>query len=179
MRARLVDWVLALIAGLAVAAITPETLFPGSRLIGFMATIVGAMVVMARVRSAPFSIPNSREERLPDGKVDIARVIGLVGEPNRVDPRFSRFLRLEQISSETPRGIPRELPIASRCPSLLGRIVVFSVFLDSDRNTWSPEEVARSHQAILRAGVWMERQAAPLECADERRGRRYLFRCPR
>jgi hypothetical protein len=159
MRARLVGWGLAVIAGLTVAMMTPETLFPGSRLFALMATIFLAWIVSRGVIQPGASTPRPRDERFPDGKVEIAGMVGFLGEPNPTDPRFSRFLGLEPPSGDKPRGVPRETRIANRCPSLLGRIVIFSVFLDRDRSIWSADEIARSHQAILRAGVWMEQQA--------------------
>ena len=78
------------------------------------------------------------------------------GEPNPSDPRFRRFVALEPGRRVRDRSRDRG---PARSPPLLGRVVLFSVFIGRDGRPWSEAEIARAHAAMLRAGAWIEREA--------------------
>jgi hypothetical protein len=93
--------------------------------------------------------------RPADGHVDIAAVSGARGVRNAHDPRIQAFQSLESSDDGGPLRLPRtrdHLP-------LLGRVALVSVFLGRDGQPWSDLEIARAHDALLRAATWVEQQA--------------------
>ena len=106
-RARLVGWGLGLIAGLAVAAVIPESLFPGSRPPRIPVPLLLVSLVAGESPRTAINKTASEDERLPDGKVEIAKVEGMVGEPNPVDPRGPPVLFVSRKQSEiSPAAFP-------------------------------------------------------------------------
>lgn len=94
-----------------------------------------------------------RDRRLPDQRVELAAVPGVGSDPNVHDPRFRRFTRLDQATPVSSR------PAGSAAPALLGKVVVFSLFLGRFGRAWSDAEIAQVHSSLWRVGVWLERQA--------------------
>ncbi len=91
-----------------------------------------------------------------DGIVDVVPVDGVEGTDNPARPGFRRFVRLAD---------DRQQPSASgelspTNPTLLGRAVLISVFVGRDGGRWTDRELARAHEALERAGLWIEREAA-------------------
>ena len=87
-----------------------------------------------------------------DGEVEIVPIRGVRGQINPSDPKFQRFMEVE----------PDEARLRSRpqsTPPLRGRIAVLSIFIGSDGQAWSDEEIVRTHSSLIRAGVWIEREA--------------------
>jgi hypothetical protein len=80
---------------------------------------------------------------------------GVRSEPNPSDPRFHRFLAREP---DAPDSTDRDPRTQATLP-LLGRVVLISVFIGRDGQSWTDAEIARAHAALLRAGTWIEREA--------------------
>ena len=79
--------------------------------------------------------------------------------PNPVDPRFGVFLGLDvNDPTEGANSTPPRTDLR-RSPSLLGRVVIVSLFVGRDGRSWSGEEIAGAHNALLRASGWVEAQA--------------------
>src|SRR4051794_27580468 len=111
-------------------------------------------------RPSPRSRPSGTGEPA-DGRVELRPLAGVVAEPYPHDPRFRRFVALD------PSAAVPDRPAPSGPPPLLGRVAIFSVFLGQDGRAWSDDEIARAHDALIRAGGWLEREAmrwgAPLQ----------------
>jgi hypothetical protein len=165
MSARMIGWGLGFLAGLRVASAVPEALFPGVRLLTFGAVFLSIGLLgecLHRFRSGPpRDGPRLPSDRRPaDGRVEIAAPSGLKKMPNASDPRFGRFLALDpprSSGSEPPGEDPTVM--VRQSPPLLGKVVLFSVYIGRDGRPWTDEEVARSHEAIWRAGAWIEQEA--------------------
>jgi hypothetical protein len=170
-RARALCWILGLIGVVALLIafreseawreIAPLALFLGVALIALVAELV-ALGVPAPARRLP-STP--RDASPADGSVGIAPISGSCGDPNPGDPRFRRFTALGPIAG-SPSGTGtvtgarrRPGPTTRELPPLLGRVVMISVFLGRDGRGWSDREIARAHDALFRAGLWIEREA--------------------
>lgn len=125
------------------------------------AGLVGEILGLARAGriAVPTRLP--RDGRPADGVVGIAPMAGVRGEPNPSDPRFRRFVAASSLASPSIDDVPETRAI----PPLLGRVVVISVFIGRDRQPWSEPEIARAHDAMLRAVAWIEREAIRWEAA--------------
>ena len=159
MSARALLWMTGLAAGVALAAFIPEDVFPGVRPAAFGAVLLGfGLLAELGLRHAFGGAPavRPRDRRPADGRVDLARVSGVLGEPNAFDPRFRRFGGLDPDATAVPPGA---FDGATSSPPMLGRVTLFSLFIGRDGRTWTEEELARSHEALLRAGAWVEREA--------------------
>lgn len=97
--------------------------------------------------------------RLPDGVVDVVPMTGVEALANVVNPNYQRFVRL--IDGE--REPSKDSGLATMTPTLLGRIVVISVFVGRDGGTWTDFEIARSMEGLIRAGLWIEREGSRRE----------------
>jgi hypothetical protein len=91
-----------------------------------------------------------------DGRVEVVPIRGARGVANECDPRFSAFAGLDGSES----GYRETLLRRRSSPPLLGRVVIFSVFLGRDERSWTDREIAEAHAALLEAGRWIEREAA-------------------
>jgi hypothetical protein len=176
---RAAAWAIGFLTGVGLAAALPESLFPAVRPLAFAAALLGIGLLgecaeAARIRRAATVRASARDLRPADGRVDIARLPGLRSEPNPHDPRFERFLEVDPDWYPADQAGVRSAQDSSarRSPPLLGRVVIFSVYIGWDGRTWTGQEVARSHEALLRASAWLEGEArrwgAPvnLELAD-------------
>jgi hypothetical protein len=164
MRARIVLWSVGIVVGLALASAIPDSLFPGARLLAFVATILltaipGERWILPRLGGDRTAGASARDQRFPDGRVDISGMDRVTSEPNPFDPRFARFLGVTDSPGDRPSVPPRVPHALGRCPRLVGRVVIISIFLDRDRHAWSAQEIAQSHRAIIRAGEWVEQEA--------------------
>jgi hypothetical protein len=165
MSARVGFWIAGLIWGVALAAVLPEDLFPAARPVvagtTFLAIgLLGEIMQARRARAAYEVVCRAFDTRASDGRVDLARMDGVRGEANPVDPRFKRFREFE---TEIADPIERARSVAldgRRSPPLLGRVAIVSLFLGRDRRAWSDVEIAEAHCALERIGVWVEREAA-------------------
>ena len=104
--------------------------------------------------------PGPPEGAMPaDGIVDVVPVAGVEGVIHPLCPKFRRFVRLAEGAPEptTARGLS---PVN---PTLLGRAVLISVFVGRDGGRWTDHEIARCHEALERAGLWIEREAGRRE----------------
>jgi hypothetical protein len=108
---------------------------------------------MGFVVAAPRPFP---EARPADGAVGIAAMAEVRGEPNPRDLRFRRFVAREP--SPVDEGTARLEP-GRPAPPMLGRVVLISIFLGRDGKGWSDAEIAEAHDALRRAGGWIEREA--------------------
>jgi hypothetical protein len=117
------------------------------------ALVIGLIVEAARlVRDRPpRRVPT--DLRPADGQVGLARMVGVVAEPHGLDPRFQRFVALD------PNAPTPEVTITGGPAPLLGRVAIFSVFLGKNGRGWSDREIHWVHQALWRAGTWLEREA--------------------
>jgi hypothetical protein len=129
----------------------PMILFLAWGLLGLLGEVV------AFFRSIEFVVePRTLTHARPaDGEVGVARMAGVVGEPNPIDPQFRRFVGEDPAREVAPL---KDLD-ARRVPPLLGQVVWASVFLGRDGRSWSDEEIAWAHDSLRRAGVWIEREA--------------------
>ncbi len=159
MSPRLGFWLSGFVIACALAVRVSDEVFPGARVIVAGGTflligISGEIVSEIRVRRRPLP---TIDDRLADGRVEIARVRDVRSEPNRNDERFGRFLGLESKSESVDSKTTLE--IERVCPPLLGRIAIVSLFVGRDRRSWSERELADAHAVLLRAGEWIEREA--------------------
>ncbi len=99
----------------------------------------------------------SRDESPPDGIVEIIPVPTMPGQPNARDVRFRRLAPTADSGPPPPTG---QKPTSRSQPPLLGRVVVASLFLGRDGKGWTEEEVARTLEGVIRAGEWIEHEAA-------------------
>jgi len=131
-----------------------------------LALLVLAMTAMAGELSAIRSLRTRQGRFIPppgakpaDGVVEILPIAGIGSVANPVDPRFLRFNAIDRTSDLT-RPVRRVSPTR---PSLLGRVTLISVFVGRDGKAWTSEEIARGLEAIERAALWIEREAARQE----------------
>lgn len=159
MSKHLIGWPLAIAIGLTGAALLPESMPAVFRPLTLGLILgIGAIViefVIPAVRRPPESRERRPRDRRPaDGIVDIAPLPGFPSTPNAVDPRFGRFI------GPAALGEQPDTPRPGSIPQLLGRVVCVSVFIGRDGQRWSEQEIARSHTSLLKAGIWLEAQAA-------------------
>lgn len=103
---------------------------------------------------------DTRDNSPADGVVEVIPVLDTMGEPNPFDARFRRFIAIEPTEHVTRTGR------SSRAmPTLLGRVAFASLFLGRDGKDWSDQEIARTMEALIRAGEWIEREAMRLGAA--------------
>jgi hypothetical protein len=93
--------------------------------------------------------------RPADGLVDLVNLADVESLPCLVRPDVRRFVTLT--GEESPRS-PHQ-PINR---PLLGKIALVSVFVGKDGSSWLDEEIAKGHEAVERAAVWVEREAIRL-----------------
>lgn len=153
-----VFWGVGFLVGIAGATLVPVDLFPGVRPL-LLGVVFLAFGVFGEVRTRRWGfaiVRRLRDARPADGRVDLAVLSGACSEPNLRDPRFTQFVALEDLP-----GLANPPARVSRTsPPLLGRVVVVSLFLGKDGRSWPDAEIARAHEALTRAGVWLEREAA-------------------
>jgi hypothetical protein len=152
-----VFWGAGFLLGIAGAAIISEDLFPGARptVAGVLFLTLGIVGEILAKRQETKARPRVRDVRPPDGRVDLAALAGVRSEPNLHDARFARFVALDDASK---RANPAVRTPSS--PPLLGRVVIVSLFLGKDGRSWPDVEIAGAHEALTRAGLWLEREAA-------------------
>ncbi len=105
----------------------------------------------------PESPPPPLDLRQADGRVEVARLAGAIGEPNRGDPRFRRFSGWLDAPAEP--AARRRRRRSKQMPPLMGRAVIVSAFLGRGGKGWSATEIAKAHAALVKAAEWIERQA--------------------
>jgi hypothetical protein len=121
-------------------------------------TVLALLAEAASLRSVPGGRTPSRPPagaRPADGVVDVVAMSRVEGAPIPTDPRWRRFVGLERDPLESI-GVA---PLSPRVPPLLGRVALISVFVGRDGRAWTDPEIVRAHQSLLRAGLWIERQA--------------------
>lgn len=161
MGVRLGVWVVALVLGLLVAVAVPEGTFPGVRplTLGVVFLAVGGVghAWLANRSRRPLGVGRPRDRRPADGVIDVAAVAGVSRVLNPVDPRFGSFDPGGPVDTAAVGGF-----VGSRDRvgwPMLGRLVLVSVFAGMDGRAWSVGEVAAAHEALRRAGAWLEREA--------------------
>lgn len=132
--------------------------WPALALVVIVAACVGGLAIEL-VRAALRTRSRGEERRLlddrpPDHRVDVVVVPHVHSEPNASDGRFQRFTGLEQAVPASIRGTGHV------APPLLGKVVIFNLFLDRFGRGWSDGEIAQVHASLWRMGVWLERQAS-------------------
>jgi hypothetical protein len=166
MSVRWVSWVVGFVAAAVVAAAVPESLFPGVRLATFGAFflsigLMGEWLQTLHERSGAGISAQPLDLRPADGRVEITALARVRREPNSIDPRFGRFVGMQPSGQDVATRAASLDPLSTgrESPRLIGRVVIVSMFVGKDGHPWTVEEVARSHQALLRAGVWVEQEA--------------------
>jgi hypothetical protein len=164
MSPRVATWIGGLILGLLLAAILPESMFPGVRpaILGsalLVTGLIGELVEVIRARRSGHAAVWALDRRPADGRVDIAHLAGARSLPNPVDPRFGRYLGVDVDVSFPAKGSESTRLSERMSPPLLGRVVVVSLFVGRDGRSWSDDEIASAHSVLERAGAWLEREA--------------------
>lgn len=154
---RVAGWSTGFVVGTALAAIVPESVFPGARLLAFGLVLtalglLGNQMEGWRGLLQPPDTPRSRDPRPADGDAEVVALPGVGRAPNPHDPRFGR-LTVPAADAAPPAATARG------CPPLLGRVAVVSIYLGPDGSSWDDRELAASQSAVLRAGRWLEREA--------------------
>lgn len=126
--------------------------------VGLLTLAVSALIAEATLlrsiaRGGVPDIPPPPGARPADGVVEVQAVREIEAVPNRVDPRWRRFVRAVE---------PGPGPVArpSGNPRLLGQVCLISVFVGRDGHAWTDPEVARAHESLGSAGRWIEREAS-------------------
>src|SRR5262249_20642408 len=150
MSPRVVTWLAGLILGLVLAAVLPESMFPGVRpaILGSVLLLIGLageLVEAIRTRRSGDRASEALDRRPADGRVDVARLAGARRLPNPVDPRFGRFLGLDADVSFRAKGSESTQLLERMSPPLLGRVVMMSLFVGRDGRSWSDDEIALAH----------------------------------
>jgi hypothetical protein len=84
--------------------------------------------------------------------VERLNVLGARSTPNPHHPGFGRFLALDEAPELND-------PRTEAGPRLLGRVAIFSIFIGRYGASWSDLEIARAHDAIIKAGNWLQKEA--------------------
>jgi hypothetical protein len=129
----------------------PLVLLLAWAMVGLAGELLAAVLSM---RSAPRP-PLPRNAQPADGVVDIAAMAGVERALNERDTQYGRFLAWKPDTAAVPQAILG----TRRCPPLLGRVVLFSLFIGRDGAQWSEAEIAQAHDAMRKAGLWLEREA--------------------
>lgn len=162
---RVGHWIVGSVAGVALAAMIPDSLFPAARLAAACTVlfIVGLVGEVLWLRSFGFVLnrPRTRDPRPADGRVDVARIAGVDSRPNPFDARFRRFDGISTDGERSPDGVS----LGRASPPLLGRVVIFSLFIGHEGSAWTDEELADAHEALLRSGAWVEHEAGRWQAA--------------
>ena len=128
---------------------------------GFFAMgIFGEIVARWRAWRSRGPKPAGRYTSPADGVVEVVPIPDARGEPNPCDTRFRRFVALESSSSVRKPGRP-----SRTMPPLMGRVAFASLFLGRYGKGWNHQEIARTHDSLIRAGEWIEREAIRLGAA--------------
>ena len=165
MKTRRWVWLIGVLAGGMVVLFLRTYVDRGALILIFGAVVSLAMIagelgiVCIQVRSPSQADLVPPGARPADGRVELLPIAGAEGEANAADPRFLAFRGLK------PLEVREHSPAASRQltrsnPPLLGRIALVSLFIGRDSRSWQDDEIARSHQSIIRAGEWVEREAS-------------------
>lgn len=160
MRSRLWIWLVgsSCLLGLLSVAIGVGAMEPTAALIlgaGWLILFVATEAWLGQSSGSTKAGPAKiRDLRLADGKVGLARLSGVDRETSLWDPRFGRLIGLGVGERSRPGSLPRR-----RSPPLLGRVVVFSIFLGRDGRPWSDSELFEAHRSLKRATTWIEREA--------------------
>ncbi|MFO0910926.1 MAG: hypothetical protein U0794_21730 [Isosphaeraceae bacterium] len=166
MATRVAFWLAGFGVGLILALLTPETLFPGARLtilgltfltLGCAGEIRSLLAVSRQVETPP-----QTARRSPDGETRVVRLGSAARDPNPYDTRYGRFVARQDQGRHEPL---RTRPPREDDPRLLGACCLVSIFVGHDGRPWSDEEIARAHQAMERAGRWLEGEAARWDVA--------------
>ncbi|MCA1686199.1 MAG: hypothetical protein LC745_09520 [Planctomycetia bacterium] len=159
MSTRVGFWLAGVVVGVVLGAAVPETLFPGARPIlfgaGFLLLGLLGEGVSSLLRGQDPGAVTARDRRPADGNVDLAGVPGVRREANPVDPRFGAYLGPDAAHPTDDVAGPAQ----RMSPPLLGRVAVVSLFVGRDGRDWSAREIAEAHQALTRAGQWLEAEA--------------------
>ena len=163
MSARVRFWALGLLAVTLASWLMPWN--ASWREVGPLGLALGLVVAggLFEFRTMLSSLPASRtlrDTRPPDGRVGLAVIRGVRSDPNPCDPPFRRFVGRESTGTDNqPAKIDPRQGVRS-APPLLGRVVLISVFLGRDGKGWTDAEIAQAHEAMRRAGAWIEREAS-------------------
>ncbi len=131
----------------------------GPLLMALVVVVAGSVLDIATLG---FFVPAPRvlnDSRPADGEVGMAPMAAVRGEPNPHDPRFRRFVGREPSPADAGLVRLEPRPGGRPTPPLLGRVVLISIFLGRDGKAWSDAEIAEAHDALVRAGRWIEREA--------------------
>lgn len=96
------------------------------------------------------------DDRPADGTIEVRPVDGFSGEPIAPGSRFVRFTTMAAVS---PATVTTSANTRQALPQLRGRIVLASLFIGRDGQSWSDHELSQAHRALERAATWIERQA--------------------
>src|SRR5512135_2644492 len=137
----------------------PDWREAGPLLLALALVVAGSLF---ELRSLAFVVPAPRpprDARPADGVVGVAAMAGVRARTNPHDPRFRRFVAREPDPADEGPATLGPRPDARPAPPLLGRVILISVFLGRDGRSWSDAEIAAVHDALRRAGAWIEREA--------------------
>ena len=97
--------------------------------------------------------------RPADGLVEFVSAAGVQTDPNTDIPEVGRFIRF--LDAESIPSVP--LKPFRTAPSMLGEVVLWSIFIGRDGRNWSREEIVDAMSATERAGMWIESEAMRYE----------------
>jgi hypothetical protein len=123
-------------------------------IVGTILVTLASVILRYAVRPATTRPGRPADARPPDGRVELAALCDVQKAPNPADPRIGR------LAARSPDDGPGSLvaPV-SGVPTLLGRVVVFSIFIGRDGRAWSDAEIAEAYRSMIRAGTWIENEA--------------------
>ncbi len=140
-----------LLAGTPWAELAPLTFVASVTVVALVGEVIAALPSRHRTSSA-------RARRMPDGIIDLEPMRGVMARPNTSDERFSVFQSMRP-DEENRNPPPRGAVMGRSSPALVGKLAVVSVFLGRDGRSWTDLEIAEAHEALTRAGRWLEREA--------------------
>ncbi len=163
MPARIRFWVLGLVVGSILGSVVPESIFPGIKpiVLGLTFLIIGliAETYLNCLERSRQTSSHPRNHREADGRVEVASLSGVQNTPNTLDARFGVYVGLVDHDSRSIATSDLFRPASRRSPSLIGRVLMVSIFVGRDGRSWSDGEIAEAHSELHRAAVWIERQA--------------------